>query len=225
MPEPIELRSRDIRIVATESIQPHPKNRNTHSEDQIDRLCRIIEYQGFRDPLIISNRSGLLISGHGRLEAAKKLGIQELPVTFQDFESDEQEYAAMVSENSIASWAELDLSGINSDLGDLGPDFDIDLLGIKDFVLEPVEKLDPQCDEDDVPGMPSEPRTKRGDIYQLGRHRLMCGSSIEITAMDALMAGVVADLLVTDPPYGVSYVEKNAAVHGGIVKKDRKSVV
>jgi hypothetical protein len=134
-----EIRSKDIKIVPIEQIIPNEKNRNKHSNEQIERLAKIIEFQGFRTPVIISNQSGLLVSGHGRLLAAKKIGLKELPVTYQDFDSTDQEYAAMVSENSIASWAELDLSGINADLGELGPDFDIDLLGLKNFHIEPAE--------------------------------------------------------------------------------------
>lgn len=118
------------------AIRPHPKNRNKHSEEQVDRLAEIIKYQGWRHPLIISERSKYLVAGHGRLLAAKKLGLRTVPVHYQSFESDEQEYAFLVSDNAIASWAELDLKGINVDLADLGPDFDIDLLGIKDFVLD-----------------------------------------------------------------------------------------
>lgn len=103
---------------------------------------KLIEYQGFRQPIIVSNRSGLVVAGHGRLEAAKKLGLAEVPVAFQDFEDDEQEYAFGISDNAIASWAELDLSGINMDLPDFGPDLNLDNLGIKDFVLEPFDKGD-----------------------------------------------------------------------------------
>lgn len=135
----IALRSKDITLVDIKSIKPNEKNRNKHSKEQIERLCEIIKYQGFRSPLIISNRTGILVSGHGRLQAAKKLGIKELPVTYQDFDSEEQEYAAGVSENSIAAWSELDLSGINLDIADLGPDFDVDLLGIDNFIIEPAE--------------------------------------------------------------------------------------
>ncbi len=211
----IPIQSKDIKFIHLNQIKPNPKNRNKHTKEQIDRLCKIIEYQGFRSPLIISNRSGLLVSGHGRLEAAKKLKLESVPVIYQDFEDEDQEYAAGVSENSIASWAELDLSGINEDIANLGPDFDLDYLGIENFTLDASEKG--LCDPDEIPEK-VEPKTKLGDIYQLGNHRLMCGSSVDPQAMDLLMDSEIADLLVTDPPYGVSYVEKNAAVNGGIVK-------
>jgi len=144
----MEIRSKEITLVKVDDIKPNPKNRNIHSEEQIKRLAQIIDYQGFRDPLIISNLSGFLNSGHGRLEAAKLIGLTHVPVMYQDFENEDQEYASMVSENSIASWAKLDLSGINADLPDLGPDFDLDLLGIENFSLDPSELGDPPDSEE-----------------------------------------------------------------------------
>lgn len=127
-------------LISVKELKPNPLNRNSHPKDQIDRLAKILEYQGWRYPIKVSKRSGLITSGHGRLEAAKLLKWKEVPVSFQDYESEEQEYADTISDNSIASWSELDLSGINSDLTNLGPDFDIDLLGIKDFCIDVSEK-------------------------------------------------------------------------------------
>lgn len=126
-------------LVPVGELKPHPKNRNKHPKDQIDRLARILEFQGWRYPVKVSKRSGFVTSGHGRLEAARANGWATVPVNFQDYESDEQEYADLQADNAIALWAELDFSGINTDIGDIGPDFDIDLLGIKGFVIEPAE--------------------------------------------------------------------------------------
>jgi len=193
------------KMVPLRELKPHPKNRNKHSKEQIERLAKIISYQGWRYPIKVSKHSGFITSGHGRLEAARHLSLKEVPVNFQEYENEAQEYADVQSDNAIASWAELDLAGINFDLPDLGPDFDLDMLGIRDFVLEPIEKLEPQCDEDEVPGTPAEPTTKRGDIYKLGRHRLMCGDSTSIDDVEKLMDGNRADMVFTDPPYGVSY--------------------
>lgn len=190
--------------VAPSELKPHPKNPNKHSKEQIERLAQLIKYQGWRLPIIVSVQSGCIVSGHGRLEAAKKLKLALVPVTYQDFLDDSQEYAFLVSDNAIASWAELDLSSINSDIGDLGPGFDIDLLGINNFTIEVADKLEPGCDEDEVPEH-VEPKTKLGDIYELGNHRLMCGDSTSIDAVEKLMNGEKADMVFTDPPYGVSY--------------------
>jgi len=125
-----------IEWVQIEMLKPNPKNRNIHSEEQIERLAKIIQYQGWRWPIIVSNQSGLVMAGHGRLLAAKKLGLKEVPVSYQDFVTEEQAYAFSVSDNAIASWAELDLSGINLDLPEHGPDFDLDLLGMPNFKLD-----------------------------------------------------------------------------------------
>lgn len=204
------------RLVDLNTLKSHPKNRNQHPAEQIERLAEILKFQGWRYPVKVSKRSGFVTAGHGRIEAAKLAGWKEVPVNFQDYDSDEQEYADVQADNAIASWAELDLSGINADIGEFGPDFDVTMLGIKDFALTEIEKLEPQCDEDEVPEK-VEPRTKLGDIYQLGRHRLMCGDSTSIDAVEKLMNGVKADMVFTDPPYGVSY-------EGGHNKKKRKGI-
>ncbi len=132
----MKIRCEYNKLVPLSELKTHPKNRNKHSKDQIDRLAHIFEYQGIRHPIIVSNLSGFIVAGHGRLEAAIKAKMEEFPVDFQDFPDAEAEYAFLVSDNSIALWAELDLSGINADLPDLGPDFDIDLLGIKNFCID-----------------------------------------------------------------------------------------
>lgn len=200
-------------------IKAHPKNRNAHPPEQIERLAKILKYQGWRYPVKVSKRSGFVTSGHGRIEAAKLNGWKTVPVNFQDYDSDEQEYADVQADNAVASWAELDLAGINSDIGEIGPDFDIDLLGIEDFVLEPADKLEPQTDEDSVPDS-VEPRTKRGDIYKLGRHRLMCGDSTSIDAVEQLMGGVKAEVVFTDPPYGYKYESNHQSKHDMLLNDD-----
>lgn len=123
-------------------IIPNPKNSNVHTQDQIERLSRLIDFQGQRRAVIISKRSGFLVAGHGTTEAIKKLGWEKIAVNFQDFESEAEEYAFMVSDNAIQEWSDLDLSAINTEMLDLGPDFDVDLLGIKDFSIEPADKLE-----------------------------------------------------------------------------------
>lgn len=198
----VAIRCEHSELVPVENLRPNPKNRNAHPADQIERLSRIIEYQGFRHPIVVSNLSGFIAAGHGRLEAAKRLGLTHVPVDYQDFPDEDAEYAFLTADNAIASWSELDLSGINTDLADLGPDFNLDMLGIKDFVLEPAEKLEPQCDEDEVPEH-VEPKAKLGDIYKLGRHRLMCGDSTSIDAVLALLEDTKPDMVFTDPPYGI----------------------
>lgn len=196
-------RAEQIKIIPIKEIIPNAKNRNNHPPEQIERLKKIINYQGFRVPVIISNQTGKLVAGHGRLLAAKALGLETVPAIYQDFENEEQEYAAGISDNSVAAWAELDLSGINTDIGDLGPDFDIDLLGIEDFVIEPADKLG-NCDEDEVPSV-GKAYVQLGDLFFMGSHRLVCGDSTDSAQVTRLMNGEKADMVFTDPPFNVGY--------------------
>lgn len=133
-------------VLPLSDLKPHPKNRNKHPVDQIERLAKLIDYQGQRHPIIISMLSGFIVAGHGRLEAIKLLGWEEAAVDYQDFDDEEQEYTFIQSDNAVALWAELDLAAINVDLGDLGP-FDIELLGFKDFAVDISEKLEPKAED------------------------------------------------------------------------------
>lgn len=142
-------------LVNPKKLKDHPKNRNKHGSDQIERLAKLYEYHGVRHPIIVSKRSGFIVAGHGRKLAAIRAGVKEVPVVYQDFDSDEAEYAFIQADNAIALWADLDLSGINADLGDLGPDFDIDMLGIKNFKVDMNDKgkgkkqaICPHCGEE-----------------------------------------------------------------------------
>ena len=211
----MEIKSKEIEMVSVSELIHHPKNMNEHSEDQINRLIKLIEYQGFRNPLVVQKGTNLVVAGNGRLMAAKKMNLKEVPVTYQEFDSEAQLYAYMTSDNAIASWAHLDLSKVNSEMLDFGPDFDIDLLGIKDFVIEPAEKFEAQCDEDAVPEV-IHPITRRGDVWILGNHRLMCGDSTMIDDVEKLMNGEKADMVFTDPPYGVDYKGINNDSRNGL---------
>lgn len=191
----------------------HPKNRNKHPPAQIERLARIIEYQGIRHPIKVSKLSGYITSGHGRLAAAQLLGLATFPVNYQDYESPEQEYADLQADNAIASWAELDLSAINTDIGELGPDFDVDMLGIDGFEIDVADRTDGHGDEDAIPEkVPA--RTKLGDLYLLGEHRLLCGDSTKREDVERLMAGDKADMVFTSPPYNAA---KNSFLNGRVV--------
>lgn len=136
----IKIHCKYDKLVDPQALMNHPKNRNKHGQDQIDRLAELYKYHGIRHPIIVSNRSKCIVAGHGRKLAAIRAGLKEVPVVYQDFKNDESEYAFIQADNAIALWAELDMSGINSDIGDLGPDFDINMLGIQDFTLDVAEK-------------------------------------------------------------------------------------
>lgn len=136
----IKIHCKYDELIDPKKLNDHPKNRNGHGDDQIERLAELYKYHGIRHPIIVSNLSGNIAAGHGRKLAAIRAGIKEFPVVYQEFDSAEAEYAFMVADNAIPLWAELKLSGINMDLADMGPDFDIDMLGIKNFTLDMSEK-------------------------------------------------------------------------------------
>lgn len=186
------------KLINPKELKPNPKNPNAHDKDQIERLCKILEYQGWRYPIKVSNQSGFITSGHGRLACSLKMNLKEVPVSYQDYDNEDQEYADLVSDNAIASWSNLDLSQINLEVPNLAPEFNIELLGIKNFTIDISDKG--QCDEDEVPEH-VEPKSKLGDIYTLGNHRLFCGDSTNILNVETLMNGEKAELCFTSPPY------------------------
>lgn len=207
------------KLVSIEKLKPHPKNNNKHPVDQIKRLAKILKYQGWRYPIKVSKQSGFITSGHARLEAAKLNGWKKIPINVQEYESEEQEYADITADNAIASWSELDLSSINAEIGELGPDFDIELLGIKNFEIDVADK-EGQCDEDEVPE-PKEAITKLGDLWILGNHRLLCGDSTDILQVERLMNGEKADMVFTDPPYGYKYESNHQSTHKMLQNDDK----
>ncbi len=129
-------------LVKLTKLKASKHQRNKHPQEQIERLAKIMATHGVRHPISVSKLSGEVCFGHGRWAAAKLNGWKEFPVIYQDFASDEEEYACVQSDNGIAAWAELDLSAINSDLLNLGAEFDLDLLGIKGLEILPPEDED-----------------------------------------------------------------------------------
>lgn len=200
----IKIEIKDVQLVPVGEIKRNPKNRNKHPKEQIEELARHYEVHGMRTPIIVSNQSGQIVAGDGRFQAALKAGMKEVPVTYQDFETPEKEFSFGVADNGLSLWSELDLIGINDDLKDMPKDFDLADLGLKDFKVIDTEALEPGCDEDAVPEH-VEPKTKPGDLYKLGNHRLLCGDSTSASDFDKLMSGEKAHLVFTDPPYGVDY--------------------
>jgi len=186
------------KLVPVSELKAHPKNRNSHPDSQILRLAQILEYQGWRYPIKVSKLSGFITSGHGRLLAAQKAGFTEVPVNFQEYESEAQEYADLTADNAVALWSWLDLSGIKDDITNI-PDLNLEMLGIEEFSIEP-EVVEGECDEDEVPEV-VEPKTKPGDLYILGNHRLLCGDSTNIQHVERLMDAKKADMVFTSPPY------------------------
>lgn len=188
-------------LVELHKLVENPRNPNKHPDRQIEMLAKIIDYQGQRAPIVVSNQSGFIVKGHGRLEALKRLGWEKAAVDFQDYESEAQEFADLVADNKIAELAEHDDNMMIEGIKHFEID-DFELLGLDDFAL-PDEPIEAQCDEDEVPEQ-VDTRCKPDDIWQLGRHRLMCGDSTSIDAVERLMNGEKADMVFTDPPYGMN---------------------
>lgn len=189
-----------------DSLVPNPKNPNKHPTKQIKLLAKIIKHQGQRLPIIVSKRSGFIVSGHGRLEAIKSLKWTECAIDEQDFATEADEYAHMVADNKIAELADHDDAKMIFDLKDMKFDLDLDLLGMLDFKL-PEDPVEAQCDENEIPEQ-VDTRCKRGDIWQLGNHRLLCGDSTLLDDVQKLMGDEKVSLVVTDPPYNINYEGK-----------------
>ena len=188
---------------------PYVRNSRTHSDAQVAQIAASIKEFGWTNPILIDGENGI-IAGHGRLLAARKLGQEKVPTIELSHLSEAQKRAYVIADNRLALNASWDDSMLALELQDLNNEhFDLSLLGFDadelNTLLNPIQETIGLTDEDAVPEVPEEPKTKLGDIYQLGRHRLMCGDSTSIDAVEKLMGGQKADMVFTDPPYGVDY--------------------
>lgn len=196
-----------VRPVA--SLKPYEKNARTHSAEQVEQLTRSIREFGFTNPLLVDEQDRI-IAGHGRLQAALALKMAEVPVIILAGLTDAQRRALILADNKIALNSGWDLKLLTEELADLKLDgYDLTLTG---FSLEEIDAMTPvvvdERDPDDAPDLPAEPKTKPGDVYVLGPHRLVCGDSTSMENIDRLMHGALADVCWTDPPYNVAYETK-----------------
>ena len=197
----------NIKYLQKNALIPYVNNSRTHDNNQVKQIASSIKEFGFTNPILIDEDNGI-IAGHGRLLAADLLGMDEVPTITLKGLTEAQRKAYVIADNQLALNAGWDLDSLKVELDRLAElDFDIDLLGFDDDFLsslldEPTEGL---TDEDAVPEAPENPVTVEGDVWILGNHRLMCGDSTSIDAVDKLMDGKIADMVNTDPPYGVSY--------------------
>jgi DNA modification methylase len=192
-------------LVKIADLKPNPKNRNQHPKPQVEQMAKVLKYQGWRESLRVNRVSGFMQNGHGRVLSASLNGWTEVPVSYQDYDDDNQAYADLIADNALAKQADLDFAGINFDLAELdGMNFDVDHLGIKDFTIEPADKYGDK-DADELPEQRST-SIKRGDLFTLGTHRLLCGDSTLQSDIARLMNGEKADMVYTDPPYGLGYI-------------------
>ena len=190
-------------IIDLHKLVGHKNNANKHPDNQVKLLAKNIDFQGWRLPIIVSNRSGMVVAGHGRMLAAEKLKEEKVPVVYQDFETEAQEYAFLISENKLSELAQHDDAIMIDTLRDMDFDLDFDLLGMDNFELPEIKQLD-EANEDTVPEN-VETRCKKGDLWILGEHRLLCGDSTNVLDVEKLMNGDKADMVFTDPPYGMNY--------------------
>jgi DNA modification methylase len=199
----------------TDSLIPYAMNTRTHSDAQVLQVASSIKEFGFTNPVLVDEEN-TIIAGHGRVMAAKKIGLGQVPTITLKGLSDAQRRAYIIADNRLALSAGWDEELLEAELKRLdSEDFNLELLGFDEKELDRYladEPVDGLTDEDDVPELPDEPVTVEGDVWVMGNHRLMCGDSTSIDAVELLMDGIQPDLIHTDPPYGMNAVSKSAVL-------------
>jgi DNA modification methylase len=199
-----------LELWPVDRLVPYERNARTHSSEQIAQIAASIQEFGFTNPILVANDDGI-IAGHGRLAAAKDLGLKEVPVVVLDHLTPTQRRAYVLADNKLALNAGWDVDMLAAEIEGLQLlEFNLSLLGWSDDelaeLMPEVEELPPEdAHEESVPEPPADPVSKPGDVWLLGKHRVMCGDSTSIEAVEQLMDGGKADLLLTDPPYNVAY--------------------
>ena len=194
-----------IEYIAVEDLKPYEKNNKKHEDFDIGEIAKSISKYEMIDPVGIWGKDNIVVEGHGRVLACKKLGIDKVPCIRLDHLTDEQRREYAIVHNKSSELALYDFDNLADELADLDlSDFDFDF-GIDTDAEEETEIVEDEAPEVDEE---NEPITKLGDIWQLGRHRLMCGDSTSIDDVEKLMGGQLADMLLTDPPYNVAYEGK-----------------
>lgn len=188
---------------------PYARNARTHNEQQVAQIAASIKEFGFTNPILI-DKDNMVIAGHGRLLAAQKLGLTEVPVIRLAHLTPAQVKALVIADNKIALNAGWDEDLLRLELQDLKDvDFDIDLIGFSDLEMkELMDFVEPQeglSEDDSVPAVPENPITQKGDVWVLGNHRLLCGDTTMVDNVKKLMADEMANMIFTDPPYNVNY--------------------
>lgn len=202
-----------IKRVATVDLIPYANNSRVHSDEQVNQIAASIKEFGFLNPIIVDGDNGI-IAGHGRVMAANKLGVKELPCVDASHLSPAQKKAYVIADNKIALNSDWDNDLLRVELEGLQElDFDLSLTGFNEDELGDLLNVEllPEYEEDadgEVIEPPAEPKTKEGDVWILGKHRLMCGDSTSIDALEKLCNNQLVDMWLTDPPYNVAYEGK-----------------
>ena len=194
-------------------LAPYAKNARQHPPEQIDQIAASMERFGFTIPMLVAE-DGTIIAGHGRLMAAAQLGLAEVPVMVARGWSEEDRRLYTLADNRLAEIAEWDPEMLRIEIGELRADFGIEDMSLIGFSAEDLADILPEAlldatggltDPDDVPEVPETPVTRPGDLWLLGKHRLLCGDSTVATDVEKVLHGVTPLLMCTDPPYGVEY--------------------
>jgi DNA modification methylase len=192
---------------SVEDLIPYARNSRTHSKDQVAQIAASIREFGWTNPILVDG-DGTIIAGHGRVMAARKLGEKEVPCIELGHLTEAQKRAYVIADNQLALNAGWDAEMLKVEIAELvDADFDLGLLGFDDAMLAGLTGVETEwlTDPDDAPEPPAVPVTVLGDVWVLGNHRLMCGDSTSIDAVDKLMLSSKAGMVFTDPPYGVEY--------------------
>ncbi len=186
---------------------PHARNARTHSEAQVAQIAGSIAEFGFVNPVLVGD-DGVLVAGHGRILAARKLGLAEVPVIVLAHLTPTQRRALMIADNQIALNAGWNEEMLAAELTALREEaFDLDLLGFDDADLDRLlaENVDAKEAVDEAPELPADPVSRPGDIWVCGEHRVLCGDATVLSDVETLLGGELADMAFTDPPYNVNY--------------------
>ena len=205
----------------TNSLIPYARNSRTHSEQQVSQIAASIKEWGWTTPVLVDEDGGI-IAGHGRVLAAQKLGIDDVPTIVATGWTKAQKAAYVLADNQLPQNAGWDMDLLSVEMKDLDAEgFDLSLMGFNDDMLANMlnEETEGLTDEDAVPDVPADPVTVLGDIWVLGKHRLMCGDSTSIDAVEKLMSGKTANCVITDPPYNQ---ETEGGFRGDIGKSLKK---
>ena len=212
-----------IEHLSLDALVPYARNSRTHSPEQIAQVAASIREFGFTNPVLIDGEGGI-IAGHGRVMAARQLGLSEVPCIRLAHLTDAQKRAYVIADNKLALNAGWDDALLALELRDLGSEgFALHLTGFSDEELDNLLDIDgvgeEKRDPDDAPAIPRTPATKTGDTWLLGAHRVRCGDSTSAADWESLMLGEKADIVWTDPPYNVAYESENA----GAIQNDNMS--
>ena len=202
----------DINIAyrSTAEITPYARNSRTHSDEQVAQVAASIKEFGWTNPILV-DETNTIIAGHGRLMAAQRMGLAEVPTIMLANLTEAQKRAYVIADNKLALNAGWDEEMLAVEIEDLISDgFDLDLIGFEaeeiDTLLAEANKVsDGLTDDDAVPELPEEPVSKPGDVWLLGRHRVVCGDATVQSDIDKVMDGQLADMVLTDPPYNIAY--------------------